>query len=105
MVRSRRSGKRRREEHASLAADSPQHEIPSRGNPAPGHELLNDVPPPPLPTLLPGTLPAPALTARDGLLAERVLALALFEETDEDEVVASGVAPATVAAEEDLRAG
>jgi len=100
MVRSRRSGKRRRGEHASLAADSP-HEIPPPGSPAPGHELLNDVPPPPPPTLSPGPLPAPALTARAGLLAERTLALALVEETDEEEVLASGVAPATVAADED----
>jgi len=68
--------KRRRGGHALLASDSPQHEIPRPGSPAPGRELLNDKPPPPHPALNPGPLPAPALTARDGLLAEKAHAQA-----------------------------
>jgi len=81
MVRSRRSGKRRRGEPAPVAAEPLPRPSAPPGILVPEDHLLADSPPPSFPL---------ACSAE-----QRASALALFEETDEKVILASGVAPST----------
>jgi len=81
MVRSCRSGKWRRGHAAPFAAEPPPRPNAPPGILVPEDHLLADPPPPSFP---------PACSAE-----QRASALALFEETDEEIILASGVAPRT----------